>query len=170
MFASVPTSIPSPPISWANIYIPLGWVHNIIPGISDTYRLDIKTYALCLLAGMLVAVVFTSIRLTSRGGEPGRGLDIAIVAIVFGIIGARAYHVLTHWNDYFGPGKNTWNPFEPGAVWNIWDGGIAIFGSIIGGYLMRAFGFAGQGGLIYTIFVAVIGAVLLTAVLRMFNR
>jgi len=133
LFASVPTSIPSPPISWANIYIPLGWVHNIIPGISDTYRLDIKTYALCLLAGMLVAVVFTSIRLTSRGGEPGRGLDIAIVAIVFGIIGARAYHVLTHWNDYFGPGKNTWNPFEPGAVWNIWDGGIAIFGSIIGG-------------------------------------
>jgi prolipoprotein diacylglyceryl transferase len=136
LFASqlfVPQSIPSPPIAWADIYISLGWVHNIIPSVSASYRLDIKVYALCLLAGMVVAVIFTSKRLTARGGEPGRGLDVAIAAIVFGIIGARIYHVLTHWNDYFGPGKNTWNPFEYGAVWNIWNGGIAVFGSIIGG-------------------------------------
>jgi uncharacterized membrane protein YeaQ/YmgE (transglycosylase-associated protein family) len=46
---------------------------------------------------------------------------------------------------------------------------IGIAGAFIGGYVMRTLGFAGQGGLIYTIFVAVVGAVLLTAIMRMFS-
>jgi prolipoprotein diacylglyceryl transferase len=138
LFASqlfAPLSIPSPPKSWADIYISLGWIHNIIPAFSATYRVDIKTYALCLLAGIIAAVIMTGRRLTARGAEPGVVLDIAIPAVVLGIIGARVYHVLTHYNDYFGPGKNTWNPFEYGAVWNVWDGGIAVFGSLLGGAL-----------------------------------
>jgi prolipoprotein diacylglyceryl transferase len=125
----VPMSIPSPPKSWADIYIPLGWVHNIIPAVSADYRLDIKTYALCLLVGIIAAVIVTSRRLTARGGEPGVVLDIAIPAVVFGIIGARLYHVLTHYNDYFGPGK------DPLTAFYIWQGGIAIFGSLLGGAL-----------------------------------
>ena len=60
-------------------------------------------------------------------------LDISLWAVVVGIIGARFYHVLTHPDDYFGPGKNVWNPFEPGSIWAIWEGGGAIFGSLIGG-------------------------------------
>jgi prolipoprotein diacylglyceryl transferase len=124
-----PLSIPSPPKAWADIYIPLHWVHDIIPAVSAGYRIDIKTYALCLLAGIIAAVIVTSRRLTARGGEPGVVLDIAIWAVVFGIIGARAYHVFTHYNDYFGPGKN------PMTAFYIWQGGIAVFGSLLGGAL-----------------------------------
>jgi prolipoprotein diacylglyceryl transferase len=120
-------SIPSPPVAWADIYIPLGWVHSIIPAVSASYRIDIKTYALCLIVGIIAAIVFTSIRLTKRGGEPGIVLDIALLAVPFGIIGARIYHVLTHYNDYFGPGK------DPLTALYVWEGGIAIFGSLIGG-------------------------------------
>src|ERR1700712_1990722 len=87
----VPLSIPTPPKAWADIYIPLHWVHDIIPAVSAGYRIDIKTYALCLLAGIIAAVIVTSRRLTARGAEPGVVLDIAIWAVVFGIIGARAY-------------------------------------------------------------------------------
>jgi prolipoprotein diacylglyceryl transferase len=124
MFA--PLSIPSPPISWQGFAIPLGtWLHFI--GVPTTYVINVKTYALCLLAGMIVATIWTSKRLTKRGAEPGIGLDFALAAIVVGIIGARAYHVLTHLNDYFGPGINSW------SVFYIWEGGIAIFGAIIGG-------------------------------------
>ncbi len=32
----------------------------------------------------------------------------------------------------WGP-ASTWNPFQPGSVWAIWEGGIAIFGALIGG-------------------------------------
>jgi uncharacterized membrane protein YeaQ/YmgE (transglycosylase-associated protein family) len=46
---------------------------------------------------------------------------------------------------------------------------IGIVGAIIGGFLMRTLGFAGEGGMIYTICVAVLGAVILTAVVRMFS-
>jgi prolipoprotein diacylglyceryltransferase len=95
----VPTSIPSPPLTWADIYIPLGWIHSIIPAVSADYRLDIKTYALCLLTGIIVAVIWTGHRLTQRGAEPGIVLDISFFAVILGIVGARAYHVLTHYND-----------------------------------------------------------------------
>jgi uncharacterized membrane protein YeaQ/YmgE (transglycosylase-associated protein family) len=46
---------------------------------------------------------------------------------------------------------------------------VGIAGAIVGGFVMRTLGFAGQGGLIYTVCVAVLGAVLLTAVVRMFS-
>lgn len=116
----VPFSIPSP--DWSGFDIPLPWG-----------MIRIHAYALCILLGIILATVITSRRLTKRGAEPGIVLDIALWAVPLGIIGARAYHVLTHPNDYFYAGANIWNPFEPGAVWNIWEGGNAIYGSLIGG-------------------------------------
>jgi uncharacterized membrane protein YeaQ/YmgE (transglycosylase-associated protein family) len=44
---------------------------------------------------------------------------------------------------------------------------VGIVGAIVGGFIMRALGFAGQGGLIYTILVAVLGAVILTWLIRL---
>jgi uncharacterized membrane protein YeaQ/YmgE (transglycosylase-associated protein family) len=47
------------------------------------------------------------------------------------------------------------------------DIAVGIGGAIVGGFVMRALGFAGEGGMLYTILVAVIGAVLLTLLLRL---
>jgi len=47
---------------------------------------------------------------------------------------------------------------------------LGVLGAIVGGFIMRSIGFAGQGGLIYTILVAIGGAVLLTAVVRAVKR
>ena len=95
--------------------------------------IPIRYYALCIIAGIIVAVLMTNHRLTRRGAEPWVVIDIALVAVPLGIIGARIFHVLTHPGFYFGAGSNPWNPFEPGSVWAIWEGGIAIFGALIGG-------------------------------------
>jgi prolipoprotein diacylglyceryl transferase len=117
-----PLSIPSPDYEWQIWEINLfGW------------QLNIHMYALCILVGIVLAVAITSRRLTKRGAEPGVVLDIALWAVPLGIIGARIYHVLTHPDDYFYEGANIWNPLQPGAVWNIWEGGNAIYGSLIGG-------------------------------------
>jgi prolipoprotein diacylglyceryl transferase len=115
-----PFSIPSP--DWDGFEIPLPW------GV-----VSIRAYALCILLGIILATIITSRRLTKRGAEPGVVLDIALWAVPLGIIGARFYHVFTHPGDYFYEGANVWNPFEPGAIWNIWEGGNAIYGSLIGG-------------------------------------
>ncbi|HLJ79105.1 MAG TPA: GlsB/YeaQ/YmgE family stress response membrane protein [Acidobacteriaceae bacterium] len=47
---------------------------------------------------------------------------------------------------------------------------LGIAGALIGGFIMRALGFVGSGGLIYTILVAIGGAVLLTAIVRAIRR
>jgi prolipoprotein diacylglyceryl transferase len=115
-----PLSIPSP--SWNGFDIPLGFT-----------TLNVHAYALCILAGIIVATIWTSRRLTARGAEPGIVFDIILWAVPLGIVGARLYHVFTHPNDYFYPGANVWNPFQPGSIWAIWEGGGAIFGALIGG-------------------------------------
>ena len=89
--------------------------------------LTIHTYALCILAGIIAAVIITSRRLSKRGADGGVVLDIVLWAIPLGIVGARLYHVFTHVGDYFYPGANLWNVFA------IWDGGNALYGSLIGG-------------------------------------
>ena len=43
---------------------------------------------------------------------------------------------------------------------------LGIVGAIIGGFLMRLVGFEGSGGMIYTIIIAIICAVILTWVVR----
>ena len=47
---------------------------------------------------------------------------------------------------------------------------IGIAGALIGGFIMRSLGFAGGGGMIYTIAVAILGAVILTAVVRLLKK
>lgn len=106
----VATSIPSPDISG----VQLG-------------PFFIHFYALCIITGIIAAVLLTNHRLTKRGAEPWVVIDIVLIAIPLGIIGARIYHVLTHPTFYFGPGTNFWEIFA------IWNGGIAIYGSLIGG-------------------------------------
>ncbi|MCD1267303.1 prolipoprotein diacylglyceryl transferase [Microbacterium sp. MEC084] len=113
---SVVTSIPSPPVS----YIDLGPVR-------------IHFYALCIIAGIVIATLMTNRRLTKRGAEPWIVIDIALLAVPLAIVGARIFHVATHPGFYFGEGSNPWNPTQPGSVWAIWEGGIAIFGALLGG-------------------------------------
>jgi uncharacterized membrane protein YeaQ/YmgE (transglycosylase-associated protein family) len=50
------------------------------------------------------------------------------------------------------------------------DIALGIAGSLMGGFLMRSLGYASQGGLLYSIIVAIGGAVILTAVARFFLR
>ena len=108
--ASVVASIPSPSISYF-----------------DIGPLRIHIYALCIITGIIVAVLWTNARLTKRGAEPWVVIDIALLAVPLAIITARIYHVLTHWNFYFGEGADPWSALF------IWEGGIAIYGALIGG-------------------------------------
>ncbi len=103
-------SIPSPPISFFQI---------------GPFRLHI--YALCIIAGIVVATLMTNHRLTKRGAERWVVLDIGLPAVILAMIGARIYHVLTHLGDYIGEGIDPWSWLY------IWEGGIAIYGALIGG-------------------------------------
>lgn len=89
----------------------------------------LRAYALCIIAGIIVAMSISLRRYQARGGNPDTIWDAAIVAIPAGIIGGRLYHVITDWEKYFGPGKNPWQAF------NITAGGLGIIGAVTLGTL-----------------------------------
>ncbi|WP_413231949.1 prolipoprotein diacylglyceryl transferase [Micromonospora rifamycinica] len=87
----------------------------------------LRAYALCIVAGIVVACLVTEYRLRRRGVAPGAVLDIAVWAVPTGIIGARIYHVITSPEKYFGTGGDPWKAFA------IWEGGLGIWGAVAGG-------------------------------------
>ncbi|WP_392342559.1 prolipoprotein diacylglyceryl transferase [Leifsonia sp.] len=107
-------SIPSPPPQLAQFQIG---------------PLTVHAYALCILGGIIAAALITARRLGRRGVDRGIVLDVVLWAVPLGIVCARFYHVFTHVGDYFYPGANLWNVFA------IWDGGNALYGSLLGGAL-----------------------------------
>lgn len=124
-------SIPSPSPEWQGI--PIGqWLQSILPGLADVpvlgllTTLEIRTYAVCILVGILIAAWLTAKRLRQRGVDGGLVFDIAVWAVILGIVAARFFHVITHPDDYFAD-------FDLIRVLAVWEGGIAIFGALIGG-------------------------------------
>lgn len=85
----------------------------------------IRAYALCIIAGIIVALIIGDRRWAARGGERGVIYDIALWAVPFGLIGGRIYHVMTDWKTYFGPGGA-----GAGAALRIWEGGLGIWGAV----------------------------------------
>ena len=52
--------------------------------------------------------------------------DLVTYIIIFGVIGARIYYVLFNFNNY---------KYDLLSIFKIWEGGIAIYGAIIGGFI-----------------------------------
>lgn len=162
----LPLSIPSPPIEWQiPLTIPIGqWLHGIIGAIPANQVIPIHSYALCILLGIIFATLWVNRRLTARGVEPGVVLDVIIWAVPLGLVGARAYHVLTHPGDYFFAGADPWE------VVRIWNGGNALFGSLIGGALGAWIGCRRAGLRFWTFADALAPAMLLAQALGRFGN
>ncbi|WP_245637357.1 prolipoprotein diacylglyceryl transferase [Actinomyces vulturis] len=98
-------------------------------GVWHLGSIPLRAYALCILAGIMVAVWWSDKRYRADGGEKDVVLDVCLVAVPVGIIGARIYHVITSPDAYFGPhGDLTRIPL-------IWEGGLGIWGGVAAGLL-----------------------------------
>jgi prolipoprotein diacylglyceryl transferase len=93
-------------------------------GVWNLGPLPIRAYALCIVAGIVVAIQLTERRWLARGGAPGDVLDIAVWAVPFGIVGGRLYHVISSPQAYFGAHGHPLRAFA------IWEGGLGIWGAI----------------------------------------
>jgi prolipoprotein diacylglyceryl transferase len=96
--------------------------------------LPIRAYALCIIAGIIVAMIIATRRWRARGGTADTLELMVVVGVPFGIVGARLYHVITDYQLYFGPGRHPLNALK------IWEGGLGVWGAIafgvLGGYLV----------------------------------
>ena len=93
---------------------------------------SLRAYALCILAGVFIAVWWTSRRYRARGGDGDTVLDAAMLGVPVGILGARLYHVITSPDAYFGPGG------DPVRIVQIWRGGLGIWGGVAAGLAAAA--------------------------------
>lgn len=112
VFPALIMSIPSPPVS----------VWHIGP-------FPLRAYAVAIICGIILAWFILSRRYRAKGGDADVCIDIAVWAVVFGIIGARLYHVATDWQLYFAEGRNPVDAFK------IWNGGLGIWGGVAAGAL-----------------------------------
>jgi prolipoprotein diacylglyceryl transferase len=94
-------------------------------GVWHLGPIPLRAYALFILVGVIAALFIGNKRWSERGGEPGVIFDIALWAIIFGLIGGRLYHVLTDWTTYFGPGGAGLV-----AAFKIQEGGLGIWGAV----------------------------------------
>ncbi|SFB37109.1 Prolipoprotein diacylglyceryl transferase [Amycolatopsis marina] len=93
-------------------------------GVWEIGPVPLRAYALCIIAGIVIAIWWGERRWMERGGSKGTIVDIAVYAVPFGLIGGRLYHVITDNQLYFGEGRN------PVDALKIWDGGLGIWGAI----------------------------------------
>jgi prolipoprotein diacylglyceryl transferase len=91
--------------------------------------IPVRAYALFIVLGIIAACVVTEVRMRRRGAPPYLVLDVAVAAVLLGIVGARLYHVLTSPDAYFGHDGHPLDAFK------IWRGGLGIWGGVAGGML-----------------------------------
>ncbi|QMV86410.1 prolipoprotein diacylglyceryl transferase [Corynebacterium hindlerae] len=108
----------------------LAYIPSPPQGVWYLAGIPIRAYALCIVAGILVAVWLTKRRYVARGGNADVVMDAALVAVPAGIVGGRLYHVITDNDQYF---CESCNPIDALKITN---GGLGIWGAVALGVLM----------------------------------
>ena len=110
------------------------------PGLGLSFEIDrvaftiggvsIYWYGVCIAVGLCLALVFAFRHSIEFGVDPDGMVDVILIGVVLGIASARAYYVAMA-------------PFKYQSIWEmiaIRDGGLAIYGGIIGGFLFDRHG------------------------------
>ena len=88
-------------------------------------RFNVYWYGVCIAFGICLALIFAFRHSVEFGVDADSMVDVILIGIVLGIASARAYYVAMA-------------PFKYESIWEmiaIRDGGLAIYGGIIGGFL-----------------------------------
>ncbi len=85
---------------------------------------DIYWYGVLMAVGILIAVMLAMREAKRKNISEDAMLDLCLVIIPCGIVGARLYYVLFELDQYLS------NPIR---MLYIWEGGLAIYGAVIGG-------------------------------------
>ena len=106
------------------------------PGLGLSFELNrvafsiggfsIYWYGVCIAFGICLALVFAFRHSIEFGVDPDSMVDVILIGIVLGIVSARAYYVAMA-------------PFKYNSIWEMIDirlGGIAIYGAVIGAFII----------------------------------
>ncbi len=100
----------------------LGLEFNINRVAFSLFGKDIYWYGIIIGFGVLLAFIYGLREAKRVGFDTNAFLDLVIYGIIFAVIGARLYYVIFNYEQY----NSFWDIFK------IWEGGIAIYGGLIG--------------------------------------
>ncbi len=112
----------------------LGWSFDVyenfleIPFGGDT--ITIKFYGVIIAFGFILAALFGGRKAYVWKMSLDSMVDVLIYGIVGAVVGARLYYVIFQWDEY----KDNLL-----SIFRIWEGGLAIYGGIIGGVITAYF-------------------------------
>ena len=108
------------PISFPN----LGITVDPSPVAFTVMGKDIYWYGIIIAGGFLLAVLYMLYRAKTFGITQDDVLDLVLWAVPIGVVCARLYYCVFYWDLYRD---------NPISMLYIWEGGLAIYGGIIGG-------------------------------------
>ncbi|MBQ7583881.1 MAG: prolipoprotein diacylglyceryl transferase [Lachnospiraceae bacterium] len=101
----------------------LGIYLHDVPKNFTVFGFTIALYGVIIAIGMMLGVAIAVYDRKSRGLNDDPIWDLALIGIPSGIIGARIYYVIFAWDFY---------KYDPIQIFNIRQGGLAIYGGVIG--------------------------------------
>lgn len=106
-------------ISFPNMGIYLEHVGKSV----SVFGFEIAYYGIIIGAAILIGFLWAFHEAKKTGQNPDDYLDLGIAGIICGIIGARVYYIIFSWDMYK---DDLW------SVFNLREGGLAIYGGVIG--------------------------------------
>jgi phosphatidylglycerol:prolipoprotein diacylglycerol transferase len=103
---------------------------SIDPVILHVGHFGVRWYSLIIMAAIGVGVWLAARQAERKGFEKADIYDGALWVVLAGLLGARLFHVIDHW-----PHEYAANPVR--ALY-IWEGGLAIWGGVLGGLVALA--------------------------------
>jgi len=108
----------------------LAYIPSPHTGVVHVGPLQLHMYGLTLLVAIVVCIWLTGRRWKALGGEFELVTRVAVWGVGFGVVGARLYHDVTSWNEVPSP---KWQ-----GIFEVWKGGLGIWGGILFGALAGA--------------------------------
>lgn len=94
---------------------------------------DIYKYGFLIAVGLLLALLYADKQYKKFGINPDKAFWIVFGGAIAGVVGARAYYVIFSLDNYRTDGKLNWLD-----IISTRDGGLAIYGGVIGGFVVAA--------------------------------
>lgn len=106
-------------------------LHSILSAMQNPDRiafsigdLTVYWYGILMALGIIVAVLLANVEAKRKKLSNDTAVDLCLATIPLGIIGARLYYVLFNFSQYAS---------NPISILYIWEGGLAIYGAVLGG-------------------------------------
>ena len=101
-------------------------VLDYVPRSFEVFGFEITIYGILIAAGMLLGIFFAVLEARRSHEDADACLDLAIITLITGVIGARLLYVAFSWSLY----KN-----DPGQILNVRSGGMMFYGALLGGVI-----------------------------------